>query len=306
MIAQDIRDWFSTRGLRAAVIGLGNLFAVRDRLEGLRADGFLDAVFFKANLAGFRYLEGSSIEKPRSLILAAAPRPAHSLAFKMPDRDLELILPPTYLDYSPFSARIQAALFADLGLSLSDIHLLHAPLKSLSAAAGLIRYGRNNIGYIPGWGSYLQLIGFVSRFNLETEPVSLRIEDRMLDACQGCDLCRRACPTGAISDSRFLLSAERCFTLFSESLELDPRPLLPPRHECLIGCLRCQKVCPENKGLLKREATGVVFNRAETEAMLYDPDEHETRLWEGIRSKFSSLGLSEDARLFSRNLRLLT
>ena len=59
-----------------------------------------------------------------------------------------------------------------------------------------------------------------------------------------------------------------------------------------------------NKGLLKREGTGITFDRGETEVMLSDPEERETDVWTGIRRKFGSLGMSEDTRVFARNLRL--
>lgn len=36
------------------------------------------------------------------------------------------------------------------------------PLKSLAAHSGLAVYGRNNICYVPGMGSFLELVGLYS------------------------------------------------------------------------------------------------------------------------------------------------
>ncbi|MBN2206692.1 MAG: 4Fe-4S dicluster domain-containing protein [Candidatus Aminicenantes bacterium] len=305
MNAQTVRDWAEARGLRAAVLDVDALAAVQNRLETLRGAGAFNPRFFESYLSGFRYLRDSAVSDPRGLILVAAPRPAHVVVFRLPDRELEAVLPPTYVKYRPFSEELLDALRADIGLATSDVDLLSAPLKTLSAAAGLIRFGRNNIGYAPGWGSYFQLVGFVTRFPLAPETAPLGIEDRGLDACEGCDRCLRACPTGAITEARFLLRAETCLTLASETYDLGPRPLRPAPHNCLMGCLVCQEVCPVNKGLLKRERTGLVFPASETEALLHDREEKEESLWTEIRAKFGTLGLTEDTRLFARNMRLL-
>jgi epoxyqueuosine reductase len=291
--------------MRTAVLGAGALAGVRDRLGALHDGGDIDPGLFASHLSGFSYGAGSAVGEPRALILLAVPRPAHIVAFRLPDRELATILPPTYLEYRPFAERILTSLRADFGLAASDIDLLSAPLKSLAAAAGLTRYGRNNIAYAPGMGSYHQLVGLATRFPLGPEPVPLAIEDRLLDACEGCDRCRRACPTGAIPETLFLLRAESCLTLSSETFDRGPRPLRPARQNCLVGCLVCQEACPENRGLLRREPSGLVFSQAETEAILRDPAEKDAALWTEIRSKFGTLGLTEDTRLFARNLRLL-
>jgi epoxyqueuosine reductase len=33
------------------------------------------------------------------------------------------------------------------------------PLKSLAVRSGLAAYGRNNVCYVPGMGSFLELVG---------------------------------------------------------------------------------------------------------------------------------------------------
>ena len=42
----------------------------------------------------------------------------------------------------------------------------------------------------------------------------------------------------------------------------------PPDTLCLIGCLACQQVCPENKGRLKTVPSGMEFTAEETEAVI--------------------------------------
>lgn len=126
--------------------------------------------------------------------------------------------------------------------------VLSAPLKALANRMGLTDYGRNSIGYIDGLGSYFQLIGLVTDAPVSDRSVRARSEEAALGRCRECRICAAACPTGAISLDRFLIRAERCYTLHSESMDSIPEGLVPPLPQCLVGCMKCQEACPENKG----------------------------------------------------------
>ena len=92
----------------------------------------------------------------------------------------------------------------------------------------------------------------------------------MMNRCKKCSLCREACPTGAISQDRFLLRAERCLTYHNEKKGDIPFPdwIKPEWHNCLIGCIRCQAACPENKPFLHQVGETAEFDEAETAMML--------------------------------------
>ena len=76
-------------------------------------------------------------------------------------------------------------------------------------------------------------------------------EPKALERCESCVACLRNCPTGAITRDRFLLRAERCLTYHNEAAGDFPGWIDPSWHHCLIGCLRCQTACPENKAVLE-------------------------------------------------------
>jgi epoxyqueuosine reductase len=239
MKTSRLHDWAASRGMASRVVGLEALELVCSRLERLAAEGALEAGFVRGSLDGFRYLEGRSVGTPRSLVLLALPRPAHLVTFRLDEKDVELVLPPTYVRYTPTFDLVRGWFRDDLGLGAGQADLISAPLKSLSAAAGLILYGRNNVGYVPGLGSFVQLIGLATDLAFEPDGELLRIEDRSLEACVSCRACAAACIAGAIDPDRFLLRAERCFTLFSESNSPMPEKMSPPSTDCLIGCLKC-------------------------------------------------------------------
>ncbi len=93
---------------------------------------------------------------------------------------------------------------------------------------------------------------------------------------------------------------------FEENLsfikDLNTSEIHPPSPDCIIGCMKCQMVCPVNKGRLKYKNTGVSFSSEETHAIL-DSERMNPKLSEAIAAKFSVLGLSESSDIVFRNFR---
>jgi epoxyqueuosine reductase len=165
-------------------------------------------------------------------------------------------------------------------------------LKALAVTTGLARYGRNNVAYVNGFGSYVQLMAFASGVPVDDlAPNGPRAA--ALDECQGCKACQAACPTGAIARDRFLIRAERCITWFSEYEGPLPDAFGLAKRPCLVGCTACQEACPVNRGLLRLERLGVRFCRAETEFLLGTGATREAP--SGIAAKVEALRCSDCA-----------
>ena len=92
----------------------------------------------------------------------------------------------------------------------------------------------------------------------------------MMETCQNCSACLRHCPVSAIPSERFLLRAERCITFHNEKPGDVPFPawIDPSWHNCLVGCLHCQRVCPENREFLHWVEERVEFSQEETALLL--------------------------------------
>jgi epoxyqueuosine reductase len=295
--------WAGERGYKISLAAVGLLETVKDRLKGLKADGEFAPGFFEENLSFFKYLEGSAIRNPTTVILVVIPRPAHTVSFEIDGQSVEAVFPPTYVEYQALFEKVQVDLVTNaLGGKISA-ETLQAPLKSLAAALGLVSYGRNNITYTPECGSYFQLAGYLLEQTPGASADSMGGGASMLGLCSNCRACIKACPMGVISEERFLIHAERCYTLFSESMQQIPESCKPPSPECLIGCMKCQVVCPANKGLLRREKTGISFTAEETEALLGEREIADSPLLEAASEKFGILGLTEGVTVLRRNLR---
>lgn len=299
---EAVQAWAKIRGLRAAVGGIKLLDDVRSEFRKRREAGEIEAGFYRENLDIFTYLEGVPLENPRSIILVAIPAPAYILTFIVGNKRVEAILPPTYVRYRKIFADVRDDLAKALSSSGFRVELLNAPLKALGNRLGLLSYGRNNVGYIVGLGSYFQLVGLVSDMPSDEDRLPPDPEERLLPKCRECRICATACPTGAIDRERILLHAEKCYTLFSESSRPIPESLKPPSPRCIIGCLRCQELCPENKGLLRPENAALSFDAEETEAFLGMKPAADGPAFDRARAKFQELGLTEGLLVFRRNL----
>ena len=74
-------------------------------------------------------------------------------------------------------------------------------------------------------------------------------ELRSLDACKTCSLCLKQCPTDAISPNVFILDIARCLTYLNESKDDIPQWVSSKMHNSLVGCIKCQDICPYNKNI---------------------------------------------------------
>jgi epoxyqueuosine reductase len=128
-------------------------------------------------------------------------------------------------------------------------------------------------------------------------------EQKALDRCESCVACLRRCPTGAIASDRFQLHTERCLTYHNEAASDFPSWIDPSWHHCLIGCMRCQTVCPENRTVLDWFEDRAEFSEQETALLIQRVPLD--RLPEGMAAKVKSLEINEDFGLLCRNLSMI-
>lgn len=290
-------------GLKARAVPTERLAELRDELARLRADGIVGSRV-GGYLAGFFHDENPAVPgKVRSLFIVASPSPIGRAVFHHNGEARTAQIPPTYLDdvRTPevIAAQINEAL-APFGYAAAILR--RVPRKMLAAHAGLAEYGRNNVCYVEGMGSFAMLSCYCSDMPCEEDGWQ---EARRMAVCEGCRVCTTCCPTGAILPERDAIDAERCLTLHNEADSAVPFPdwIDVRAHNSLIGCMRCQAACPANRAYLGMITDVVTFDGAETLELLSGlPME---ALSASTREKARLLNMDTYYEAVARNLRAL-
>jgi len=180
---------------------------------------------------------------------------------------------------------------------------MHVLLKQLAVRTGLGKYGRNNLCYVEGMGSFVKLFAFFTDFVFEKDSWK---EIEILEQCTNCKVCLMQCPTGSISEDNFVINVEKCLSLYNEVPGEFPTWIEPDAHNALMGCVRCQLTCPANSEVSKKTQQLGSVSEQETKKILdsYSDDELIHSLYEKLR-----MFTPETAYYFfpviSRNLRAL-
>jgi len=297
---QTLINWLADAGYASRVVNITRLEDLRESIHGLRQGGMLDEDFYKEWLAGFEFVPPDSHLQARSLIILAIPQPQYRISFETQGGVKSLIIPPTYLHGKEFDET--ARLKLEASLAADGYHAVQAilPKKLLATSSGLGAYGRNNICYVPGMGSFHRLVAFYSDLSCQDDDWQ---SPKMMAECQNCAACLQACPSGAIAGDRFLLHAERCLTYHNEKPGDIPFAnwLQPTWHTCLVGCMRCQVICPQNKPYLNWVDEAARFSIDETDLLLRGTPLEQ--LPDTMRAKLEANDLADLLDVMPRNLR---
>ncbi len=115
------------------------------------------------------------------------------------------------------------------------------PDRLSATRAGVANIGKNNFAYTKTAGSWINIATYMVDAQLETDKPLLS------SACpEGCDLCIRACPTGALSRP-YLMRMDRCVAFLTYGTPVSVSDELSRKMgPWIYGCDACQEVCPLN------------------------------------------------------------
>ena len=301
-IIENFYKILESKGYKGKIIAAKYIPDLQIAVKTLNDEKLLDPVFYNEYEKYFEFEPKTDFGEVKSLFMVAMPQPQYEIVFTWKNKEVPLIIPPTYLHGRALINKSKAFLSDLLKPSGYSVEFARLPQKTLAVRVGLAEYGRNNITYIRGMGSFHRLFTFYSDFPYEQDNWQ---ELRMMDLCKECSACIRACPTGAISEDRFLLHAENCLTYHNEHPADVPFPawIDPSWHNCLVGCMHCQKVCPANKKVINWIEPGPTFSEEETKLLVSGttvenlPDE--------TRSKVKKHNLDYYLFVYPRNLSVI-
>ena len=300
-MVDKLKEWATQRGYRVAW-GSGSIVdIVKQEILQRKSESEIDKLFFNDELKSIVTVERQN--QAQTVLLVAKPSSAFLVNFDVDGKSIDALLPPTYFCYRATFEEVRSDL-AENGLKGAQVEHLAAPLKALASKLGLVVYGRNNIGYVNGIGSYFQLCGYATDAVLpEMRPVE-DSKKSLLGDCENCDICISVCPTGAITEERVLIHAEKCLTYANENAGKWPDWVDSHAHNSLVGCLECQRMCPANPEL-PIENLGLYFSAAETQLLLSDEQTADDQAETAIRFKLAWLGQQNIESVLGRNLKAL-
>jgi epoxyqueuosine reductase len=297
-ITSAVHEILEKNGFKGKIVSINHVGELQREIETHHQKGYLDETLYDRYLSNFDFDLADNFPEARSLIIVTAPQPQVRVSFRWQDRVYPCIIPPTYsLATDKLIDGCLKKLLKPAGFHLEKKKL---PEKLLSVRSGLARYGKNNITYVPGMGSFHRPALFAS--DLPCSEDNWR-QSSILKTCDGCTACMDACPTGAISSNRFLLYAQRCITFRNEQREKFPDWLDPSWHNCIVGCIYCQKSCPMNRKFTDWIEDGMAFDEHETGFLLNASPE--AIIPEETVVKLEKLGMMEYAAVLGRNLKVL-
>ena len=200
--------------------------------------------------------------EPLSFLIVTYPSEPSQVVLNENGKQTTIPIPPTYLDDAEQSQKLNDVLKSAVQ-GYQTAHAKGISQKLLAVYSGLGKYGRNNICYTNEFGSFFNLRAYYT--NIPCEDTSYPIA--FLDSCESCELCKQNCPTGAI-DQYPVINAEKCLTLHNENKQSFPDWIPQSSHHTLIGCLRCQEICPHNKPILAKSRHTLDLNESETQTLL--------------------------------------
>ena len=286
------------QGFQVKIVSIEHVGDLETEIMTRYQKGLLDPDLYDAYLASFDFACHQKFKDARSLIVVSVPQPQVKVTFFREDKSYPVVIPPTY--YFAIDNDVTDLLKADLEPQGYQLQKVRLPDKLLAVRSGLAQYGKNNITYVKGMGSFQRPVVFISDYPCEEDSWG---KATVLEHCENCSACLKACPTNAIVSDRFQLYAERCLTFHNERTEAFPQWLSPSWHNCLVGCMICQKVCPANKDVAKWIEAGATFDNEETDLILNAVSKE--RLPQETIEKLKGLDIMSYYDVLGRNLKAL-
>ena len=228
---------------KATIIPIHFLEKLQQDMKSLYNSKLLNNNLIRKYLNDFHYDYSAVLPNAQSIIVAAIPQPITILRFIWQKKERKIIVPPTYIytEAEKFVFNI-----VKNGLSQENYSVIQGklPLKILAVRSGLSQYGKNNISYISGMGSFYRLTALIADMPYDTVTWH---DIQMMAHCNECWACLNSCPTKCIDRNNNIIDASRCLTYINESSEPFPNWINYTWHNSLVGCMRCQLACPQNR-----------------------------------------------------------
>ena len=252
-----------------------HLKELQDDIDALYREGKIsDNETFQSYVSTKKFEVPESFPDAKFVIVLAIFNP-HALAnFHYKGQKHEIMIPSNYYDNDYTKEQIEYTVLNKIigqsGYRIEDVRRSYL-MKRLAVRSDLAKYGRNNITYVGELGSAITLYAYLTDYEFEEDNWT---DVQMMEICEDCKICLNRCPTRAISEDDFVIDITKCIPLYNEVGGEFPEDIPADAHNALVGCMRCQEKCPENRESNKRTRQLEDVTEEETTSILEgSPDE---------------------------------
>jgi len=285
-----------SRNFHYRTIKVTHVTEVLSNIDAKLASKKISPVLYDQYLKHFDTSVPDCLPHASSVIIVATAQYPIDVRLNWEGHQYSLLVPPTYNYRS--DSKIETIFDQHLTENGFAYQRANLPLKLLATSSGLSQYGRNNISYIEGLGSYYRLSAYYTDYPNFQDHWG---EPHALKQCKTCQICQKKCPTHAISGDQFLINANRCLTFFNELIDDIPTWIDANVHHCIMGCMICQKHCPVNKSLNDKIDFTCEFTQEETRQIINNPNE---KLARETKAKLKKICMDDDLEIISRNIKI--
>jgi len=288
-------------------VSVEHLDDLQEDFESVNRKGVLSNYdTYRNYLSNKKFVIPETLPEAKSLIIIATSIKMMYSNFHLNGKVYDVMIPPPYYDdgltFEDLEDLVLNLIIKKPGYdTVQARNQLH--LKLLAVRSGLGTYGRNNICYIEGMGSFFSLHAFYTNYKMEHDTWH---ELKMMEQCENCTYCINNCPTNAIRGDTFVIDAGKCLSLYNEIDGEFPKWMDMNVHNALMGCMKCQYLCPGNSEEIKKAGRFEDVSEEETKMLLNG--EFNDTLISALSSKIkmfdSSYGMKFLPRL-KRNLEVL-
>lgn len=165
-ISTEIIKEIENNGLKAKLINIDSIDKIHPELEKVQTDNPFVKKYLNSYFDEFNYDFKSVMDSAKSMLIVAVPDPISRIIFNINRKNKAVLMPPMYLYNSSVENEKYQSNILKITKLLNDILSKHSfeankinlPAKLLTVKSGLGVYGKNNICYVDGIGSFISLV----------------------------------------------------------------------------------------------------------------------------------------------------
>jgi len=207
----------------------------------------------------------------KSIIIVAYATPLVSIDFTLEGKIETVYISPGY--YAAHNKEKIIFEYLSPVLNKEGFHISEAkrlPCKSVAVRTGLGVYGRNNLVYVDGMGSFCRFTMFLTDLPSDDEFYDNKAHLRYMSSCSECSNCVNNCPTNALNINQNTIDIGKCLCWMTLMDVGSPDWVKLEWHNALFGCMMCQKFCPHNIDFMRNVVKCGIYDEFQTKAILND------------------------------------